>query len=94
MNKAQFIEKLAEDTGLSRTQAEKVIDSAFEIIQNSVSNEEEVKFVGFGTFDHVRRKARNGRNPMTGESIQIPSSVVPRFRPGKEFKDRLADSLQ
>ena len=57
-----------------------------ELIQKSVSRGEEVKFVGFGTFDRSERKSRNGRNPKTGTQIRIPASKVPRFRPGKDFK--------
>ncbi len=86
MNKAQFVEKIAKTTNFSKTQTELILDTAFEIIQKSVSKGEEVKFVGFGTFDRSERKSRNGRNPKTGSQITIPASRVPRFRPGKEFK--------
>lgn len=91
MNKAQLIEKLSKKTNLPKTQAESVLDAALEIIQASVSNGEDVKLVGFGTFDRSQRKERNGRNPKTGKAIVIPATTVPRFRPGKDFKS-LVDS--
>ncbi|MCB9026812.1 MAG: HU family DNA-binding protein [Bdellovibrionaceae bacterium] len=86
MNKAQFVEKIAKSTNLTKTQTELVLDSAIDLIQKSVSKGEEVKIVGFGTFDRSERKSRNGRNPKTGSQILIPASKVPRFRPGKDFK--------
>jgi DNA-binding protein HU-beta len=86
VNKAELIEKISKKTKLPKTQAETVLDAAIEIIQRHVSQGDEVKIVGFGTFDQAARKERNGRNPKTGTSIVIPASKVPRFRPGKEFK--------
>ena len=87
MNKAQLIEKLALKTKLTKMQSEIVMDAALEIIQKAVSKGDEVKIVGFGTFSYVQRKARKGRNPKTGEVVEIPRTKVPRFRPGKEFKN-------
>ena len=89
MNKAQLIENLAKKTNLPKSQTETVLDAALEIIQSSVSGGEDVKLVGFGTFDRSARKARNGRNPKTGQAIVIPASTVPRFRPGKDFKTQV-----
>ena len=86
VNKAQLIEKLSRKTNLPKTQTETVLDAALAIIQDSVSSGEDVKLVGFGTFDRSQRKERNGRNPKTGKAIVIPASTVPRFRPGKDFK--------
>jgi len=86
LNKAELIEKVAKKTKLTKTQTETVLDAAIEVIQKAVSSGEEVKIVGFGTFDRASRKQRNGRNPKTGTTIVIPASRVPRFRPGKEFK--------
>ena len=89
MNKAQLIERLAKKTSLTKTQSEAVIDAALEIIQKTVEKGEEVKLVGFGTFSAVQRKAKTGRNLKTGESVAIPGGKVPRFKPGKEFKNQL-----
>ena len=89
MNKAQLIEKLAEKTNLTKTQAEAFLDATLEIIQKSVARGDEVKLVGFGTFSRLSRKQRNGRNPKTGAPVIIPGAKVPRFKPGKDFKDLL-----
>lgn len=87
MNKAELIEKIAKKAKLTKSQTELVLDTAIDVIQRQVSQGAEVKIVGFGTFDQTARKERNGRNPKTGSSIVIPASRVPRFRPGKEFKN-------
>jgi DNA-binding protein HU-beta len=89
MNKAQLIEKLAEKMDLSKTQSEAFLDATLEIIQKAVAKGEEVKLVGFGTFSRLNRKSRNGRNPKTGAPVTIPDAKVPRFKPGKDFKDLL-----
>jgi DNA-binding protein HU-beta len=88
MNKAEFIEKLASKTKLTKSQSEFVFDAAIELIQKTVSKGDDVKIVGFGTFSAVKRKPRVGRNPKTGQTVEIPSQIVPHFKPGKEFKSR------
>lgn len=90
MNKAQLIEKISQHTQMTKAQSELVVDATIEIIQKTVAKGEEVKLVGFGTFSRLNRKSRQGRNPKTGEAVQIPSAKVPRFKPGKDFKDLLA----
>lgn len=89
MNKAQLIEKLSQKTKMTKSQAETFLDAMLEIIQKSVAQGDEVKLVGFGSFTRHNRKSRNGRNPKTGEPVVIPGSKVPRFKPGKDFKDLL-----
>jgi DNA-binding protein HU-beta len=89
MNKAQLIDMLAQKTNLSKVQSEGVLEAAVEIIQRQVSKGDEVKIVGFGTFSSVKRQPRKGRNPKTGQSVEIPGMRIPRFKPGKEFKERL-----
>ncbi len=89
MNKAQMIEKLAEKTKLTKSQTEDFLDATLDLIQKAVAKGDEVKLVGFGTFSKLNRKARNGRNPKTGEPVKIPGSKVPKFKPGKEFRDIL-----
>jgi DNA-binding protein HU-beta len=89
MNKAQLITKLAEKMGLPKSQTEQFLDATLEIIQKSVARGDEVKLVGFGTFSRLNRKSRNGRNPRTGAPVVIPGTKVPRFKPGKDFKDLL-----
>lgn len=89
MNKAQLVEKIAGESKLPKAQAEVILDKTIEIIKKAVSKGDDVKLVGFGTFSRGKRKARTGRNPQTGAKITIPASKVPRFKAGKEFKERL-----
>lgn len=89
MNKAQLVEQLAADIKITKADCERVIDSTVELIKKSVKKGEDVTLVGFGTFTRSKRKARAGRNPQTGEAIKIPASTVPKFRPGKAFKEYL-----
>jgi DNA-binding protein HU-beta len=87
MNKSQLVERLAQRTNTTKSHSETLLDAAIEIIQKAVSKGEEVKLVGFGTFSRINRKTRTARNPKTGEPVTIPGSKVPRFKPGKEFKE-------
>lgn len=87
MNKSQLVESVAEATQLSKTNIEEVINVSLDLIRKSVKKGDDVTLVGFGTFTKSKRKARMGRNPQTGKEIKIPATTVPRFRPGKEFKD-------
>ena len=87
MNKADLIAKLATKTSLTKAQSEIFLDAALEIIQKTVSKGEEVKLVGFGTFSRQSRKSRTGRNPKTGQTLEIPGARVPRFKAGKDFKE-------
>lgn len=89
MNKAQLVDKLSQKMHLTKSQAESFLNSTLEIIQNTVSKGDEVKLVGFGTFSRLSRKTRNGRNPKTGESVIIPQAHIPRFKPGKDFKQQV-----
>lgn len=86
MNKAQLIEKVAAQTGLTKADTERMLDSTIDHIRKSVKKGDEVKLVGFGTFTKSKRKARTGRNPQTGKAIKIPAAWYPKFRPGSEFK--------
>ncbi len=89
MNKDQMIEKLAEDVGITKSQASKAVKSMFDGIVMSLQQGDKVSVSGFGTFDISNRKARTGRNPQTGEEIQIAASKVPKFKAGKAFKEAL-----
>lgn len=89
MNKAEFVNALAKKLRLTKAQSEDFLDAALDVIQKTVSQGEEVKLVGFGTFSRLNKKARVGRNPKTGQVVEIPHTKVPRFRPGKEFKERM-----
>lgn len=87
MNKNDLISSVAESTGLTKTDAANAVDAVFESITGSLKTGTEVRLVGFGTFSVTRRKATTGRNPRTGESIQIKASNQPKFKAGKALKD-------
>jgi DNA-binding protein HU-beta len=87
MNKAELVEAIAKVTTLTKADTERTIDAFIDIVSKNVKKKDGVKLVGFGTFAVSNRKARLGRNPQTGEEIQIPARKVPVFRPGKELKD-------
>ena len=86
MNKDDLISKVASSVGLSKAEASKTVDAVFSNISGSLKNGNEVRLVGFGTFHVLSRAATMGRNPRTGESIQIPAKKVPKFRAGKVLK--------
>ena len=87
MNKNDLISQVADDAGLSKADATKAVDAVLDNIAGSLSNGGEVRLVGFGTFSVTHRKATTGRNPRTGERIQIPASKQPKFKAGKGLKD-------
>ncbi len=93
MNKTELIDKLAAATSLSKADAGRAVDALFDvdkgIIADTLKGGAKVQITGFGTFETRRRGARMGRNPRTGETIEIPASVSPAFRPGKGLKDGL-----
>ena len=87
MNKNDLVAAVADDAGLSKADAAKAVDSVFDQITGSLKSGEEVRLVGFGTFNVTRRAASTGRNPRTGEAIQIKASNQPKFKAGKGLKD-------
>ncbi|MDH5410719.1 MAG: HU family DNA-binding protein [Alphaproteobacteria bacterium] len=87
MNKNDLISSVAADSGLSKADATKAVDAVFDSIEKSLKSGNEVRLVGFGTFSVADRKASTGRNPRTGETIQIPASKQPKFKAGKGLKD-------
>ncbi|MGB5257396.1 MAG: HU family DNA-binding protein [Woeseiaceae bacterium] len=87
MNKGELIEAVASAAGLSRADATKAVDAVLDSITGTLSNGGSVSLVGFGTFSVKARAARAGRNPRTGETIQIKASNVPGFKAGKGLKD-------
>ena len=87
MNKAELIEAVAKMSKLTKVDAELALNSALETIKKSVKKGDDVTLIGFGTFTKSKRKARTGRNPQTGKEIKMPAMTVPKFRPGREFKD-------
>lgn len=89
MNKNEFIDRVAEMAGVNKAEATRAVDAVFDAITEALRKGDDVRLVGFGTFSAAKRKAREGRNPRTGDTIQIPASIQPKFSPGKGLKDAL-----
>src|SRR5579875_1887888 len=87
VNKMELINKVAEKTGLKKKDAELAVNSVFDTIEEALAAGEKVQVIGFGTFETRSRAARSGRNPQTGEVIEIPASTVPAFKPGNKLKE-------
>jgi DNA-binding protein HU-beta len=85
MNKADLVNEIAKETGLTKTKSSEVVDTIVETISNSLKKGEKVTLVGFGTFTTSKRSARKGRNPKTGAEINIPGKTVARFKAGSEL---------
>ena len=90
MNKQGLVDAVATAASLKKTHAENTIDAVLECISTSLKKGNEVRLVGFGTFRVAQRAATEGRNPRTGETIQIAARKVPRFRAGKELKEAVS----
>ena len=86
MNKQDLITKIAQDTGISKSNAAAAVESFFEGITKSLKKGQPITFVGFGTFKTSQRKARTARNPQTGAAIKVPKRRVVRFTAGKALK--------
>ena len=87
MNKTELIEHIAKSADISKAAAARSLDAVIDAVTTSLKNNDSVTLVGFGTFSVGERAARSGRNPRTGEVIQIKSAKVPKFRAGKLLKD-------
>ncbi len=88
MNKAELIEGVRTETGLTKKVSREAVDGIISAITDSLAREERVTLVGFGTFQVAKRKARRGVNPRTRETIQIPAKKVSKFVPGKGLRDK------
>jgi DNA-binding protein HU-beta len=91
MNKAELVDAIAEKTSVTKKEADSILSAAIDIIVTSVAGGDKVTLVGFGSFEKRERKAREGRNPKTGESMTIAATTVPAFSAGKSFKETVAD---
>ena len=87
MNKTEFIAAIAEEAGLSKTDAAKAVKAFTDVVVEEMKKGEKIQLVGFGTFEVAERAARTGKNPQTGEAIKIPASKAPKFKAGKALKD-------
>ena len=90
MNKTELINAVAEKAALSKKDAEAAVTAALDAVAAALAEGDEVRLVGFGTFEVKKREARIGRNPKTKEEIQIPATKVPALKPGKALKDIVA----
>jgi len=89
VNKTQLVDLVAEKGGLSKKTSKTAVESVLDGIAGTLAKGEKVQLVGFGTFEVRHRKAREGRNPATGEKIKIKALKVPAFKPGKALKDKV-----
>ena len=90
MNNTELIAAAAESTGLTKKDTEKVLNAALESIAAALAQGDKVQISGFGSFEVKEREARVGRNPQTGEAMEIAASRIPAFKAGKALKDRVA----
>lgn len=87
MNKTELVSLVAQKAQISKESAAEAVDATFDGITSALSSGDTVRIVGFGNFQVAHRKASNGRNPRTGEPIQIPASEIPKFKAGKALKE-------
>jgi len=90
MNKTELVAEVATRTGISKKDVERTLNAAIDSITDTLKDGGKVQLVGFGSFETRTRDARTGRNPRTRETIEIPASTVPVFKPGKALKDTVA----
>ena len=95
MNKSELVEALAEKMDITKVDAQRIIDAVFGtkdgVITETLKRGDRVQITGFGTFETRKRKARTGRNPRTGEEIEIGPTISPSFRPGKALKEAVKE---
>jgi DNA-binding protein HU-beta len=89
MNKGELAAAVADKTGMSKSSANQAVEAVFDCIEDALRKGEEVRVLGFGNFVASKRAASTGRNPQTGEPMQIKASVQAKFKPGKGLKDAL-----
>ena len=92
MNKAELIDAIAGKTGQTKSDTEQGLNALIEVVTETVAAGDSVQLVGFGTFKSSRRAAREGRNPLTGEALNIPATTVPKFTAGEGFKKKVAET--
>ena len=89
MNKTEFVEAIAKETGLTKKDAEAAVNAYNATVTKALKKGDKVAFVGFGTFEVGKRAARTGRNPQTGETIKIKAAVAPKFKAGAALKNKV-----
>jgi DNA-binding protein HU-beta len=91
MNKGELVDAVASKTEITKKEADAVLSAAIDTIMEAVASGDKVTLVGFGSFEPRQRAAREGRNPQTGKTLQIPATTVPAFSAGKQFKELVAE---
>ena len=89
MNKSELVDSIAEGAGLSKADAERALNALIDAVQGAVANDDKVTLPGFGSFSRSSRAARTGRNPRTGEPVQIKASKAVKFSVGADFKKKV-----
>lgn len=89
MNKAELVDAIAKDTGFTKKDSEKALNSVVDNISKALAKKDKVQLIGFGTFETRKRAARTGRNPQTGKELKIAASTVPAFKAGKALKEKV-----
>ena len=89
MNKVELVASMAEKAELTKVDAEKALKAFIDVVTDEMKNGGKVQLIGFGTFETTERAARTGRNPQTGETIEIKASTAPKFKAGKALKDAI-----
>ena len=92
-NKADLIDGVASKSGLTKKDATAAVEGLFDVVTETLAEGERVQIIGFGSFEVRDRAARKGRNPQTGEEIQIPATKVPAFKAGKGLKDAVKENM-
>ena len=87
MNKTELISNIAEKTNTTKKATAAIVDEMFAVIANTIAEGDKVTLIGFGTFEARERAARTGKNPQTGETVEIPACKAPAFKAGKALKD-------
>ena len=87
MNKQELVDSVAKEAGLTKADTARAVDAVINQIKKALKKNDKVQLVGFGTFEVAKRAASKGRNPRTGEPINIPASKMPKFKAGKGLKD-------
>lgn len=93
MNKSELIATISEKTNFKRKDVETTINTFWEVISDSLVKGEAISFIGIGTFSTKQRAARQARNPKTGDTIDIPATIVPHFSAGKVLKEKVKNAL-
>ncbi|CDD17679.1 bacterial nucleoid protein Hbs [Clostridium sp. CAG:798] len=89
MNKAELVNAIANETGLSKKDTEATINSFVNVVTNALENKDKVQLIGFGTFETRERAEKIGRNPQTGAELKIPAATTPAFKAGKALKEKV-----